>query len=191
MSVKSRYVTADELERMPEGDERVELVKGVLVKEPPAGYIHGGIAGSILAALHAYVHNRKLGVVYAADTGFILSHNPDTVRAPDTAYVSFERVAQQKRKKGFFVGAPDLAVEVISPDDTIKEVDAKVADYLNAGAKQVWVFYPETRTAAVYRSLGEVEMLEYPDTLNGGDVLPGFELPLSKVFEPMGLPPSR
>ena len=185
MSVKIRYITAEELERMPEGDDRVELVRGEVVREPPAGYHHGRIAIPVAHAILNYLEKNNIGFVMGADTGFVLSRDPDTVRAPDMAYVSSERAAQQKRKEGFFVGAPDLAVEVVSPDDTAGEVEGKVLDYLQAGSKLVWVIHPKTETVTVYRPSGEVKVLTINDTLKGGDVLPGFELAVKDIFEPL------
>ncbi len=133
--------------------------------------------------LGAFVEQQNLGRVYLAETGFLLSHNPDTVRAPDIAFVSAARVAQQKRQAGFFDGAPDLAVEVVSPDDTDTAVQQKVLEYLNAGTQLVWVVRPRFRTVAVYRSLTDVNILTAQDTLEGGEVLPGLAIYLREVFK--------
>ena len=183
MVVGTRLVTAEELERMPQNDMHVELVKGETVKMTPAGHEHGEIAGALFAAIHTFVHQHKLGKVYAAETGFILSRNPDTVRAPDAAFVSAGRAAQQKRREGFFDGAPDLAVEVVSPEDTAEEVEVKVLEYLRAGTKLVWVANPRARTITTYRSLDKVRVLTPNDTLDGDDVLPGFAVAVNEIFE--------
>ncbi len=183
MITQTRLMTAAELERMPQNDMHVELVKGEIVKMTPAGHEHGEIAGALFAAIHSFVHQHKLGKVYAAETGFILSRNPDTVRAPDAAFVSAERAAEQKRREGFFDGAPDLAVEVVSPEDTAEEVQVKVLEYLRAGTKLVWVANPRTRTITAYRTLDKVRMLTLNDTLDGDDVLPGFAAAIKDVFE--------
>ncbi len=113
MTVQTRLITPEELEQMSFYDKHGELVKGEIIETPPAGGEHGDIAGNAFAALHGFVRKDKLCKVYIAGTGFILSRNPDVVRAPDAAFLSAERVSQLKRKEGFIEGAPDLAVEVV------------------------------------------------------------------------------
>lgn len=183
MTVQTSAITAEELERMPHHDRRVELVRGEVIEMAPAGFDHGSVALTIAVYLHAFVRQHKLGVVCAAETGFILSRNPDTVRAPDAAFVSAGRVAQQQRKEGFFDGPPDLAVEVVSPGDSAEEVEEKTLEYLQAGARLVWIVRPRARTITVYRSLKQVRVLTPDDTLDGDDVLPGFTVPVKEVFE--------
>jgi Uma2 family endonuclease len=182
MAVSIRLMTAEELGKKPQTDAHVELVKGEIITMTPAGYEHGECAGNVFAALHAFVRQHKLGKVYAAETGFILSRNPDTVRAPDAAFVSNERVAQQKRREGFFDGAPDLSVEVVSPDDTDEEVEAKVLDYLGSGTRLVWVVRPRTRTITSYGSRTDIRLLTESDILEGGEVLPGFSIEVQGIF---------
>lgn len=115
--------------------------------------MHGEIAMTPGALIYAFVRAHRLGVVYAAETGFVLARDPDTVRAPDVAFVAAERAAQQRGNTGFFESPPDLAVEVVSPNDTADDVEAKMLDYLAAGAHVVWVVRLRTRTVTVYRSL--------------------------------------
>lgn len=122
-----------------------------------------------------------MGGVYAAETGFILSRSPDTVRAPDAAFVVSERLADQPAT-GFFEGAPDLAIEVISPSETVDDVESKVIDFLEAGTQLVWLIYPRTQTVTVYRSLTDIEILTIEDKLDGGVLLPGFSVPLKEIF---------
>lgn len=148
----------------------------------PAGHNHGNIASNILLFIAIFVREHKLGKTYAAETGFVLARNPDTVRAPDAAFVREERLADQP-KTGFFEGAPDLAVEVISPSETVDDVENKVIDYLEAGTTAVWLIYPRTQTLTIYRSLTNVEILTIADTLTGGDLLPGFSVSLKEIFE--------
>jgi len=182
MAVGTRLITIEELEKMPQTDARVELVEGEIIKMPPAGHEHGEIAGNIFAAMHAFIRKNKLGKVYAAETGFILHRNPDTVRAPDAAFVTAERAKETEGNEGFFPGPPDLAVEVISPNDSDEDVEAKVLDYLQAGTRLLWIIRPRTRTITVYRSRQDIRLLTAEDTLDGADVLPGFSVPVRELF---------
>jgi Uma2 family endonuclease len=147
----------------------------------PAGYAHGSIEIRIARALANFVEAARLGDVLGAETGFHIASDPDTVRAPDVAFVCSERIPSE-RPEGFFQGAPDLAVEVLSPNDKASEVNAKVQDWLDAGCRMVWVVDPATKTVSVYRSRTQIEVLGVSDTLPGGDVLPGFSLPLVEIF---------
>ncbi len=182
MDLQTRLMTAAELERMP-SNAHIELVKGEIVKMTPAGHQHGEIALAIGSLLREFARKHKLGKTYGAETGFILSHNPDTVRAPDAAFVTAERAAKQKRREGFFDGAPDLAVEVVSPEDTAEEVDAKVLEYLQSGTQLVWIIHPKTQAITAYRSLDKVRVLTANDMLDGDDVLPGFSVTVKEIFE--------
>ncbi len=122
-----------------------------------------------------------MGVVTGAETGFLIGRNPDTVRAPDVALVRAERIPESE-PVGFFPGAPDLAVEVLSPSDAAGDVLAKVQDWLDAGCRAVWVLDPQTRTVTTYRTRRQIAVLCGSETLNGGDVLPGFEVPVARLF---------
>jgi len=180
MAVQTQLITAEEFEQMKFDDAHVELVKGAIIKMTPAGFEHGKIAQRIGARLLDFVEKNTLGEVCAAETGFILSHKPDTIRAPDAAFVAASRA---KSVEGFFDGAPDLAVEVVSPGDSHEEVQQKVLDYLNAGTKMIWIVQPRTRTITVHRSLKDVYTLTENDALDGGDVLPGFSVSVQDVFK--------
>jgi len=161
-------------------NKRTELVRGVLVVREPAGYQHGDVAMRLAAAIFAHVDAHGLGRVFAAETGFTLARNPDTVRAPDVAFISLARLPEPP-PRGFAELAPDLAVEVLSPDDRPGEVLAKVGDWLNAGARLVWVVDPVRVLARVYRADGSESIVDETDALRGEDVLPGFEYPLSTI----------
>lgn len=174
-------MTADELLRLNLPDKRTELVKGVLVVREPAGYRHGDVTTKLTMAIAGFVHPRKLGDVLAAETGFKLFTNPDTVRAPDVAFVHRDRLPESP-PTGYAPFAPDLAVEVLSPDDRPGKVLAKVADWLSAGCKLVWVVDPARRIARVYRADGSESLLTDRDALDGEDLLPGFSCPLTEVF---------
>jgi Uma2 family endonuclease len=168
---------------MPDDGYRYELVKGELIQMSPAGDEHGIIAVRITAPLYLHVEEHNLGVVYAAETGFKLESDPDTVRAPDVAFVSRARRAQVSRVEGYWVGAPDLAVEVLSPGDRRRKVEAKVAHWLASGSRMVWVVNPKLRTVTVYRSLKDVVTLTEEDHLEGGEIVPGFRIAVAKIFD--------
>ena len=176
-------MTAEELLRLNLPNKRTELVCGVLVVREPAGYQHGDAAARLLVAIANHVSANGLGRVFAAETGFTLARNPDTVRAPDVAFVSTARLPDPP-PRGFAELAPDLAVEVLSPDDRPGEVLAKVGDWLNAGARVVWVVDPLRIIARVYRADGSESILGATDALRGEDVLPGFEYHLSAIARP-------
>ena len=175
--------TSEELLRFPRARYRLELVKGKLYEMALSGGRHGYISANICAILSSYVQSTDLGCVFAAETGFTLQRNPDTVRAPDAAFVAKDRIPPGETPDGYLALAPDLAVEVISPNDRPRAVREKVADWLNAGTRLVWVIYPASRTVAVHRPPGSVEELGEADTLDGADVVPGFTCVLRELFE--------
>src|SRR3954449_5651037 len=169
MAIETKLVTAEELLEMG-SHSGVELVDGEIRKMSPAGWEHGRIAARVHVSLGPYVHARGLGETTIADTGFLIRRNPDTVRAPDLAFVRKER---RTELKGFFVGAPDLAVEVISPSDSYSEVDAKVVEWLQAGTQIVIVIDPGKQRAVIHRSLTETVRVDIDGVLDGGTVVPG------------------
>jgi Uma2 family endonuclease len=180
--VTKPLLTAEDLLQMPEDGYRYELAKGVLIKMTPAGAKHGTIAGRLFKLLAGFVDDRGMGVVCAAETGFKLELAPDTVRAPDISFVSKERLPAGGPPDGYWPFAPDLAVEVVSPADTAGEVMAKVIAYLEAGTRLVWVVYPKTETVVVHRPAGEARVLRGEDTLDGGELLPGFTCKVREIF---------
>ena len=164
---------------------RSELVRGELIRMSPAGPRHGGVASTLLILIGAFVRERQLGKTYAAKTGFILSRDPDTVRAPDVAFVSKDRV-HLTPKRGFFPGPPDLAAEVLSPDDSASDVLAKVEDWLNAGTVEVWIIDPDRKTVTVHAGVGDdhsVRTLHESNTLRCESLLPGFAVAVAEVFQ--------
>ncbi|HUT11742.1 MAG TPA: Uma2 family endonuclease [Thermoguttaceae bacterium] len=162
---------------------RCELVRGELVMMTPAGFEHGCLTTTIAAPLANFVKQKGLGKVTGAETGFRIGRDPDTVRAPDVGFVRAERVPATLTT-GFFQGPPDLAVEVISPNDRAGDLLAKVQDWLGAGCRVVWVVDPGTRTVSVYRGEKQVTILTVSDEVTGEDVVPEFRLPVAEIFAP-------
>ena len=167
---------------MPDDGFRYELVKGELRKMAPAGSEHGDLAMRVGWRLAQYVETHRLGKAFAAETGFHLFWNPDTVRAPDVAFVSQQRIEEVGPVTGYWPGAPDMAVEVISPGDTYTEVQDKVLTWLDAGTRMVVVINPRRRTVTVYRSRSDITILTEEDTLDGQDVVPGWAVPIKELF---------
>jgi len=182
MSTTLQTVTAEELFTMPKGEFRYELVKGELRKMSPSGSEHGAIIASLTLLLAQHVKAKKLGVCFGAETGFKIESDPDTVRAPDVAFVSRERIPESGVPRKFWQGAPDLAVEVVSPGDTYNEVEEKVEQWLGAGTRAVWIVNPRRRNVTVYRSTKDMTKLSESDELDGGDVVPGFRCKVSEIF---------
>jgi len=174
-------LTADDLLRLRPPDKRTELIRGRMIVREPAGFRHGDIAMAIAARMHSFVRENRLGRVLAAETGFRLFTNPDTVRAPDVAFVRNEQIPDPL-PRGFAPFAPALAVEVLSPDDRPGEVLAKVADWLRAGTRLVWVVDPDRRLARVYREDGTESEISGVTAFDGEDVLPGFTCSLGEVL---------
>lgn len=182
MSTTIEPTTAEELLMMPKDGFRYELVKGELKKMSPAGSEHGAVAMNVAILLGQYIKANKLGVVFAAETGFKLATDPDTVLAPDVSFVRRERIPQSGLPKAFYPGAPDLAVEVVSPGDTKKEVAEKVESWLTAGSSAVWVVNPKRRTVTIHRPQAEAVTLDEGDELDGQDVVHGFRCNVSEIF---------
>ena len=180
MSTAAHAMTAEELIKLPRGQHRYELVKGELLTMSPAGEEHGLVSANVLGALWAYVKNRDLGAVYGSETGFLLETAPDTVLAPDVAFIKRERVG--KPTKRFRSGAPDLVVEVISPSDSKHKVERKTAQWLQLGALAVWLVDPQSRTVEIRLVDGERKLLTVKDELSGGELIPGFRLAVSEIF---------
>ena len=183
MVTTTRSVTEEELLDMPDDGFRYELVRGELRKMPLADHVHGRQAASIGVSLGIHVRENGMGKAYAAETGFLLASDPDHVRAPDAAFVRRERAEAEGDSQGFFPGAPDLAIEVVSPGDRYTEVDEKVADWLDAGTLAVVVVNPRRRTVNVHRSPTHVTALSESDTLDVSDVVPGWRMPVKEIFE--------
>jgi Uma2 family endonuclease len=187
MSTTTRLITADELLVMPRRDEHgndccLELIRGEVKRMSPGGGTHGKLCMKLGAVLLAFVESNDLGAVFGAETGFTVERDPDSVLGADAAFVTKERLQSVEDEDKFLPFAPDLAVEVLSKSNTVAEIDEKIALYFAAGSRQVWIVNPKRRTVAVYSSPFDVRIFGEQDTLEGGDVLPGFSYELSKLF---------
>lgn len=185
MSTRPReaLVTAEQLYRLPGGGDRQELLRGMLVSEPVPSHLHGRTVARLAELLLGFVRPRRLGAVCAGDAGFVLARDPDTVRGPDVAFVTEERERRVDPAHPYFPGAPDLAIEVLSPSDRTREVLGKVSDYLAAGCRLVWVVDPVREEVQVFRSPFSPRVLGGQDELDGEDVLPGFSIRVAEIFE--------
>ena len=181
MAVEPKLMTAEELLRLPDDNLRHELVRGELRTMSPPGFEHGGVTVDITVSLELHVRAHGLGRV-VGEVGFRLTTDPDTVRAPDVAFVRRDRLPNSP-VRGYWPGAPDLIVEVISPNDLYTEVDEKVAEWLEHGTPLVFVVNPRRRTVAVHRPRQPVRILGLDDVLDGEDVVPGWTLPVRDLFD--------
>ena len=178
--VTTKLMTAEELEAMPEDPFRYDLIRGELRRMSPTGFAHLRVAGNAIGHLHPCVAPRSLGVV-GGEGGFVLALDPDTVLAPDIAFVRTERLPTDEQ--GFARLAPDIAGEVVSPSDTAAEIEEKVQEYLATGVPLVWVLRPNQRTVRVRKPDGTDRLLTEADDLDGGDVLLEFGIWVGKLFE--------
>jgi Uma2 family endonuclease len=176
----TELLTAEDL-LQPDVPEHVELVRGVLVVREPPGFRHGEITVRLASALMIHVDAHSLGRVVGGDAGFRLQSHPDTVRGADIAFVRWARLPQRS-PVGFPSLGPDLVVEILSPGDRPGETLAKIADWLSAGTRLVWVIDPERRLARVYRADGTEDMLDETGQLLGEDTLPGFSCTLASIL---------
>jgi Uma2 family endonuclease len=174
-------ITVAEYLRMPEEASKVELVRGRLVREPPAAPLHGRLQVRLGSVLHEFVEAHGLGVVLS-EAGFLLARQPDTVRIPDLSFVAGARIPDNGYGQAIWELSPDLAVEIVSPSNRLSEVQGKVLDYLDAGSRGVWVVDPGRGTTVDHRQGGEARLLRGDDELDGGDILPGFRVPLPRLF---------
>jgi Uma2 family endonuclease len=173
--------TADDVLRFREPGKTAELIRGVLVVREPPATSHGRRAARLTVHLGSFVEREGLGEVFGQDTGFTLGHSPDTVRAPDLAFVARERL-HLIPDDGYAELAPDLVVEILSPSDRPGDVLDKIGQWLKAGARLVWVLDPERRHARVYRADGSAVIAGPDETLDGEDVIPGYRCPLAELL---------
>ena len=175
-----RLITGEELSKMPEA-EPCELIEGRIVRMSPTSHIHGRIETRFASRLSSFVEAARLGQVLSGEVGIYIRRQPDTIRAADAAYISSARYAQS-RSESYLDVAPELIVEVLSPDDAWQAVMRKLADYFSIGVQVVWVADPQARTVYAYRSATEAKQFTESDTLTAPEILPGFTLPVAELF---------
>lgn len=183
MSAIRTLVTAEELFAMPDDGMRHELVRGELRTMTPAGGEHGAVVLNLSVLVGLFVRKHKLGRGFSAETGFLIAADPDTVRAPDLAFIRRERMPASGIPKTYMKTVPDLVAEVISPGDRYAEVEEKVLEWLAAGVEIVWVLNPRTRTVTVHSRSEGVTVLSDRDELTGGSVIPGFTCRVAELFD--------
>ncbi|MCY3920163.1 MAG: Uma2 family endonuclease [Chloroflexi bacterium] len=178
----TKLLTADDLLRLYSQGVRGELIRGVLCETMSTGHEHGKIVTDLVIELGAFIKPRRLGTLVASDSGVRLERDPDTVREPDIAFTSAEKIPLDARIPGYAEVVPDLVVEVHSPSDSRREVHDKARMWLSHGVRLVWVVYPETRTVDVHHGDAAISTLTADGSLNGLDVLPGFSCAVRTVF---------
>lgn len=176
-------LTLEQFEALDDGGRyRLELVRGRVVREPLPGELHGTLIVRLGHYLYESVEAHGLGRV-VSHTGVVTERAPDSVRGPDLAFTSRSRMSRYP-SKGALRRAPDLCIEILSPSNRPREMRRKVFEYVNAGAKLVWVIDPQSQRVTEYRSKSDVRNIGRDGRLNGLDVLPGFEMELSRLFRP-------
>ena len=183
MSTSTQLMTAEELIQLPRGQYRYELINGELITISPAGYDHGRISIRLSSPLAQFVWENDLGEVFSSDTGFQLSSKPDTVLAPDVSFIGRDRVQKVGRSQGYWLGPPDLAVEVLSPEQRDAYIKKRVAQWLSFGTKEVWIINPRTSTLTVHSPQGIVVTLTNDEFLDGREIVPGFRFSIKRLFD--------
>lgn len=190
-NVQEKPITAEQLARMPNLGP-CELVDGRIVPLSPAGSRHNTIVGRINRLLSRHVDKHDLGLVTSGEGGYLVRRDPDRVRAPDLAFVSHETIAHAEAEDStYYPHAPDLAIEVLSPDDAWQDVEERMRDYLGAGGKAVWVVNPAAESVHVYGRSARGKILGRGDTIDGGDALPGFKAKVAEFFGEAQKAPKR
>lgn len=174
--------TAADLLAISDDGQRYELIEGKVRAMSPAGNKHGKIAMALGFRLAAFVQEHGLGAVYAAETGFLIRQNPDTVRPPDLAFVTQARIDEVGPVDGYWPGAPDIVAEVVSPNDRFSDTEQKALGWLTAGSKIVWVVDPAQSHVTEYRSATDIRVLGADETLTAPQLLPGWEVTIAELF---------
>lgn len=182
-TTQNEPLTADDLLHLYSKGVRGELIRGVLYKTVSVGQEHGEIVMKLGHRLMSFIEPGKLGRLVASNSGVLLERDPDTVREPDLAYFSAERMPPGRRVTGYSEVAPDLVVEIVSPSDSDREINDKARMWLSYGVRLVWVVHPDTRTVDLHREGHSVAILTEADTLDGLEVLPGFTCAIREIFD--------
>ena len=182
-TTREKLLTADDLLRLDGEGVRGELIRGVFCETMSVVGEHGEIVMNLGGELRNFVRPRRLGRLTGSDAGVRLERNPDTVREPDIAYISAEKMPLDVRATTYYEVVPDLVVEVASQSDTLQSINDKARMWLSYGVRMVWVAFPNSRSVDVYESEDKVFTLSEGDTLDGGEVLPGFSCAVSDVFD--------
>jgi Uma2 family endonuclease len=183
MALTGRRMTAEELWQLPDDGLRHELVDGELRTMAPSGGEHGHVTSNVHGSLFVHLQAQSVGRLFAAETGFLLARDPDLVRAPDVAFVRRERADAVGRVRSYWPGAPDLAVEVVSPNDRPAEVEDKIRTWLAHGTQMALAVYPDDRRVRVHRPDRAPHELSETDVLDGSEVVPGWTAPVRDFFD--------
>jgi Uma2 family endonuclease len=181
-TTSTALITAEELLQLPDDDLRHELINGELITMPLPRVPHGRIALRLSVFLGQFILDHDLGEAFATDTGFKLTSNPDTVLAPDFAFVTSEHFSEGSETEGYWPGPPDFAVEVLSPSDRPGKVNKRIALWFSFGIKQLWIVDPKNSTLIIYRSPVDATTFSGSDYLESPDLFPGFRISLDKIF---------
>ena len=179
---KTKLLTADDLLRLYGQGVRGELIRGELLETMSTGINHGRTVTKTVIQLGSFIEPRQLGTLVASDTGIWLERDPDTVREPDIAFISAEKMPLDADIPGYSEVVPDLVVEVRSPNNSLREIREKALMWLDFGVSLVWVAHPDSRTVDAYAADGSILTLTEDDNLDGGEVLPGFSCPIRNIF---------
>ncbi len=183
--VATGVMTVEEFAQLHSDYWRYELIRGEVLRMPPAGGRHGLIAGEVAIRVGHALLTSGAGKTFLADTGFLLARDPDVLLAPDAAFIRADRLSKDVVKIGYLEIAPDIVLEVLSPNDRASDVMAKVSEYLRAGAQILWLVDPDRKTITVYRPGMQPEELSGSDELDGGEIIPELRIPLAEIFEPL------
>ena len=183
-ATSTALMTAEELMQLPDDGFRYELINGELEKMPSPGPPHGRIAFRLSVLLGNFILGHDLGEGFGNDTGFKLTSNPDTVLAPDLAFVTNENYREGSKTEGYWPGPPDLAVEVLSPSDHPGKVKQKISRWFNHGVRQLWIVDPRQKSVSVYRSESDITTFSGSEYLEAQDLFPGLRISLDKIFGP-------
>lgn len=178
----TRTMTIEELAQLPEDEARFELIKGDLIEMAPPGSEHAELLTAAAILIGTHVRRERLGSVFSGDGGFILARNPDILLGPDVAFVQAARLVPREERTGWLELAPDLAVEIVSPNDSWRDVERKVEIYLDHGVRQVWVLNPRERTISVFTPGPALRRYRDDEVLDGGAALPGFTARVAAFF---------